>query len=334
MGLSRNHRNRRKKRAVSSSGRRLLLRGCWVLAIGLGSLALLRFESSLPESISMGLHLDPVALAEFRLPEPGRRSEPEPAPSTPRPPQASAASAAPLPEVPQPRPSRSDRASARAASAATPSTGWSWLRHPRLRVDRVLFFGLSRLDADLVTRELGLSNEVALIDVTPASLCDRLLTLGRFSRCAALRLPPSTVALAVRERDPIAVVEETGQGISRDGARFELLGDEGRALPRIAGDVARALPYVDAARWAAVPILRIEARATERSLPSLTAWPQGPQRRVLLGADPIQTFLRYRALSQARVLDEAGLEIDLRFRGNVFLRKMAESADGNEGRAA
>ncbi len=321
MGLSRNHRNRRKKRAATGAGRRLLLRACWVLGIGLGTLALLRFEQSLPENSSMGLHLDPHTLSELHRAKPAQPAGP-----------ASGAGNSGAGSGQQTHVSKASHTHARPSAAMR-----SWLRHPSLRLERVVFFGLNRVDEAAVTRELELSSEIALVDLSPNVLCDRLRALGRFSRCAALRLPPSTLAVAVREREPIAMIDETGQGVARDGSRFELLGDEGRRLPRIIGDVQRALPYVDAARWAAIPISRIEARSQDAARPHFTAWVRDPELRLLLGDDPIRTFLRYRALAGADVLAadaEGALELDLRFRGNVFLRKIADSDAVNEGKAA
>jgi len=209
-----------------------------------------------------------------------------------------------------------------------------FLRRPFFQLQRVVFFGLASSEPDTVIASLSLSEAQPLIDVAPREVCRRVLELGRFSHCTAFRLPPHTLAVAVRERTPIGIVEATGQAVAADGTRFDVVSERERArLPLIAGDVMRALAYVDAARWAAIPLERIEV-GDDAERPRVTAALADSDLQLLLGSDPIRDFLRYRALSGAPVLKETGLELDLRFRGNAFLRKTAASPNEDEGKEA
>jgi len=212
--------------------------------------------------------------------------------------------------------------------------GLDWraaLRRPFLRLDHIHVFGLRSSDAETLTRRLGLSNELALIDVDPERVCEQLEATARIAACTALRIFPRTLAIAVRERTPVAVLEATGEGVASDGQRFELQDGEALELPRIVGDVERALVYVDAATRVGVGLRRIEARPASAAQPHYILWPIGTDLRILPGDDPTHSLLRYLTLMRARAIERAGVELDLRFRGRAFLRKIAPAQWDDEG---
>ena len=207
------------------------------------------------------------------------------------------------------------------------------LRLPFLRLDRVYFFGLRKLDAQSLTDSLGLSERIALVDVNPGAVCAGLRSQGRIEDCTAVRLPPGILAVAVRERDPVAVLEDTTTGVSADGQHVPLLRDEAEALPRVTGEIDRALAYVEAAELAGVPLRRVDARPKGSDRVEVVLYPRHRVLRILPGPHPVASLMRYRVLVGAGAIDRDGLELDLRFRGRVFLREMPAGKPDEGGEA-
>jgi hypothetical protein len=221
-------------------------------------------------------------------------------------------------------------------SRPSPPTWVDWrtpLRSPFFVVRNVSLSGLRALDAASVRAALELPEPLALIDVDPDALCARLLArMPRLSACDIDRLPPTTLRAVLRERTPIAVLPG-GDGVDADGVRFPLQKGESTGLPRVAGDLARLLPYLEAAPLAGVTL---EAAATRGGAgKAIELSPAGTGIRVLPGDDPLESLLRYRAIAESGVLERlAARELDLRFRGRAFLRNFAPPDRGVEGRGA
>ena len=207
------------------------------------------------------------------------------------------------------------------------------LRSSLFHVRRVPFSGLRKLDPDVVRAALDLPALISLIDLDPEALCVRVTSrLPRIAECDIDRIPPGTLRVALRERTPIGALEG-GDGIDADGVRFPLLPGEAAGLPRLAGDVARLVPYLESAPVAGVALEAATARGGKRSVIELQ--PAGTRIRLLAGDDPLETLLRYRAIAESGVLERlSARELDLRFRGRAFLRDFAPPDRGVEGRGA
>jgi hypothetical protein len=215
--------------------------------------------------------------------------------------------------------------------------GWAdWrapLRSAAFHVRDVPLSGLRKLDEGEVRTALDLPALIALIDVGPEALCDRLTgRMPRLAECDIDRIPPATLRVAVRERTPIGALEG-GDGIDADGVRFPLLPGEAAGLPRLAGDFERLVPYLESAPVAGVAL---EGATARRGTPRVIELrPAGTRVRVLAGDDPLETLLRYRAIAESGVLERlSARELDLRFRGRAFLRDFAPPDRGVEGRGA
>jgi hypothetical protein len=207
------------------------------------------------------------------------------------------------------------------------------LRGPVFRVRDVSLRGLRKLDPSQIRTELALPEQVALIDVDPEGLCARLAQrVPRLAECEIDRVPPGTLRVRLRERTPVGAFEG-GDGVDADGARFPLLAGEAAGLPRLSGDAAKLLPYLESARIAGVALEAAAARGGRRAHVELQ--PATVRVRVLAGDDPLETLLRYRAIAESGVLERlSARELDLRFRGRAFLRDFAPPDRGVEGRGA
>jgi len=342
---SRNRRiDRRRRRSLRA------LRTLAPLIVAAAAVALLRLEPT-PDTSSMGFGMDRRALPELELPElpevvgrangpahtqdratsqAGSRSSDETHAATGIAALAAGSAAAPEGRVAQADSPEPESPSEPGAMRRLGLPLRRFLRAPWLHLRRVHFLGLRRVEASSLAAELGLSPEQALLDIDPAELCADLLATERFAECSGIRVPPGTLLLALRERSAIAVVEETGRGLSEDGRTFSLEPGEAGARPRVAGDAVRALPYLEACAWAGIPLHRAEVHLTAFGRTHATLWvtPAGP--RLLPGTDPIASLLRYRALAQAGAFESADVEIDLRFRGRVVVRKVARIRSGDD----
>lgn len=216
-----------------------------------------------------------------------------------------------------------------------PEIDWrAWLRTPSLELRRVHFIGLRSLDAARLTEQLALTDPKPLIDVSPAAICEQLEATGRIADCTAVRIPPQRLAIAVKERVPVAVIAQTRRGVDDEATSFPLEPGEGEDLPRISGDVERALRFVDAASHAGIELEKVEARAASEPRPHVILWPKQIRMRILPGDDPTESFRRLRELLPTNAAAQPGMELDLRFRGRAFLREVAPSNRENEGEEA
>jgi cell division protein FtsQ len=204
------------------------------------------------------------------------------------------------------------------------------LRRDALRLLTIEVRGLRWLSAETVIEKLSFAPGVHLVDIDPDTVCGRLRAHGRIASCAAVRVPPGRLLLALEERSPVAVLRETRDAIDHTGARFAIEPDERGALPTIEGDLSRVVAVLDAARQVGVPLLRVAADESY----GVSVWPADAPMRVRVGETPVTSFAAYRSLSRAELTRAAGVadlstvELDLRFRGRIFLRAAPGVATG------
>ncbi len=202
----------------------------------------------------------------------------------------------------------------------------SQLRGPRLRLRNIDFLGLSTLESAELMDRIELASPVALIDVDPAAVCERLARHPRVGECSALRVPPGRLIVAIEEREPLAVLERTHQGIDEDGQRFALGSEELLGLPRIHGEPREAVLLARAAREAGVKLDRIDVHGDDGLVFELA----GRSLRVRVVGDPKQALEAWLRLDRSGLVEEhAAGEIDLRFRGAAVLRDFRDNKGGN-----
>ena len=219
---------------------------------------------------------------------------------------------------------------------------WTWLREldlreplrtDALRLLAVEMRGLRRLSADAMVGRLRLPAGIHLVDVDPEAVCARLREHGRISACAAVRVPPGRLLVAVEERVAVATLLDTGEGVDSSGARFELEPDESAALPSAEGDLDRAVTVIEAARAEGLALAHVSARDPH----GVSVWAVGSRVRVRVGDAPRESFAAYRSLTDAAiarasgVVDLSRIELDLRFRGRMFLRAAQVGASADAG---
>ena len=201
----------------------------------------------------------------------------------------------------------------------------SRLRVPQLRLRAVEFLGLATLESGELMGRLELPSLVALIDVDPREVCDTLARHPRVGECRALRLPPGRLIVAIEEREPLAVLERTRQGIDEDGQRFALGSEELVGLPRIHGEPRAAVLLARAAREAGVKLARIDVRGDD----GLVFEPVGRPLRVRVVGDPQRALEAWLRLEMSGLVEEhAAGEVDLRFRGGAVLRDFRDNKGG------
>jgi hypothetical protein len=132
--------------------------------------------------------------------------------------------------------------------------------------------------------------------------------------------------VAIEEREPLAVLERTHQGIDADGQRFALGSEELLGLPRIHGEPRAAVQLARAAREAGVDLDRIDVQGDGE----LVFEPAGRSLRVRVVGDPKQALEAWLRLDRSGLVEEhAAGEVDLRFQGGAVLRDFRDNKGGN-----
>lgn len=199
------------------------------------------------------------------------------------------------------------------------------LRVAQLSWRHVDFVGLHKLAPRDLLRAIVPSQPVALLDVDPDVLCERLGRHPRVSSCRGVRVPPDRVVLDIEERVPIAV-SPGGEAIDARGRRFPIGGEENRGLPRFTGDARRAALLVQAAREAGVPLRRVAGGRDEWSFE-----PAGSAVRVRAAGEPAEALRRWQRLERSGLVRKHGArEVDLRFRGSAVFRDIQSEKGGTE----
>ncbi len=200
------------------------------------------------------------------------------------------------------------------------------LRHPRLHLRAIDFLGLQTVTSAELVRLVDLPRPIALIDVDPGAVCEALSGHPRVGECSALRLPPGRLIIAIEEREPLALLESTQQGIDADGQRFDLGDGELTGLPRVSGEPRRAVQLARAARDAGVELSRITADGAD----GLVFEPADRAVRVRVVGDPKRALEAWLRLERSGLLYEHDArEVDLRFRGSAVLRDFRDNKGGN-----
>jgi len=203
-------------------------------------------------------------------------------------------------------------------------------RGSAFRLHHVDFMGVRALDREALWRRCGVAAGTPLLDLDPDAVAGALLREPRVARARALRLFPDRLAIAISEREPVAVESASGAALDADGKRFPLLPGEAELLPVVSGDLQRVLPVLAAARADGMHVASVEAaRSGEVHVRLL-----GRATRLVVGDDPRTSFADWRALADTELVDSEGAqEVDLRFKKNPVLRDLRRPARGENGEA-
>ena len=198
----------------------------------------------------------------------------------------------------------------------------AWLaekaRAPRFQLAVVEFIGLKTLAPAQLLGRAGLHASIPLIDLDLDALIEKLSSHGRVASCIAARIPPDRLVVEIEEHVPIARVAGRSEGISVDGARFELVANESDSLTSVRGEVKWALPLLRAAQELGIAVASVEVRSptdlrirlAERDL------------RIRVGPDPDASLRAWLRIRSSGVIERyQAREVDLRFPGSVSLRK-------------
>ncbi len=198
----------------------------------------------------------------------------------------------------------------------------AWLaekaRAPRFQLTVVEFIGLKTLAPSQLLGRAGLHASIPLIDLDLNALIEKLSSHGRVASCVAARIPPDRLVVEIEEHVPIARVAGRSEGISLDGARFELVANESDSLTSVRGEVKWALPLLRAAQELGIAVAAVEVRSptdlrirlAERDL------------RIRVGPDPDASLRAWLRIRSSGVIERyQAREVDLRFPGSVSLRK-------------
>ncbi len=201
-------------------------------------------------------------------------------------------------------------------------------RGETFRLSHVDFVGVRSLDRDELWRLTGVAASTPLLDLDPERTAAALAKHPRVSRARCVRIPPDRLVVSITERTPVALEVASGLGLDAGGARFPLLPGEAEKLPELVGEPRFALPVLAAARESGVHLASIDAtRAGEVRVRTL-----GRNVRLVVGRDPRASFVDWRALSDADVVESTGAqEVDLRFKSNPVLREVRKPAGGDHG---
>lgn len=107
--------------------------------------------------------------------------------------------------------------------AALAAAAWQWQQRVPLR--RVAVTGFVRADSAEVVRLAALPDSAALFDLDPTVIADRTRRAPWVREARVRRLPTGTLAVAVEERVPVALV------VAADGRPSHYLDAEGFGLP-------------------------------------------------------------------------------------------------------
>jgi len=196
------------------------------------------------------------------------------------------------------------------------------------RVHHVDFVGVRELDRQALWQLTGVPANTPLVDIDPDRAALALGKHPRVSRARCLRIPPDRLVISIAERTPVALEASSGLALDANGARFPLLPGEAERLPQISGEPRFALPVLAAARALGLNLASIDAtRAPEIHVRTL-----GRGVRLVVGRDAHASFVDWRALSDADVVESVGAqEVDLRFKSNPVLRDLRQPAGGDHG---
>ena len=207
----------------------------------------------------------------------------------------------------------------------------AWLtetaRAPRFHLAVVEFIGLKTLIPAMLLQRAGLNVRIPLIDLDLDVLIENLSSHRRVASCIAARIPPDRLVVEIEERVPIARLAGRHEGVSVDGARFELVADEGDDLTSVRGDVKWALPLLRAARELGITVATVDVRSPT----DLRIRPFGQDIRVRIGPDPEASLRAWLRIRSSGLLERyKAREVDLRFPGSVSLRKFRNIKQGGE----
>lgn len=196
------------------------------------------------------------------------------------------------------------------------------------RLRHVDFVGVRALDRDALWQLTGVAANTPLVDVDPERAALAVGKHPRVSRARCLRIPPDRLVISISERTPVALEVASGLALDANGTRFPLLPGEAERLPQLSGEPRLALPVLAAARELGLNLANVHApRADEIHVRTL-----GRNVRLVVGRDARASFVDWRALSDADVVESVGAqEVDLRFKNNPVLRDLRRPAGGEHG---
>jgi hypothetical protein len=139
-------------------------------------------------------------------------------------------------------------------------------------------------------------------------------------------VPPGRLVIGIREREPVALDAHTREGVDAAGARFALSAEEQAGLPRVSGDLPRALQVVEAARQLQIGLESVDAQAQGSAVQ-----PAGEPVTLWLADRPYRDLQGWLALRASGLLARhRAREIDLRFEGSAVLRQIeTETEEGD-----
>ena len=223
--------------------------------------------------------------------------------------------------------------------------GWQWMTS--LRCQRIELAGLHHADSTALMELAQVDTAMALFDIDPAIVADRVRRHPWVRTATATRWPTGTLRIAVQERAPrVLVMDRHGRPahyLDRAGFAMPLASEAVYDLPLVRGLRQRYHPVqrlpnapmrefldvfarLDAQTNALVSELEIEASGELR----LHTTPTGARGsfEVWLGRDGFEEKLRrLKAFWQQAVLpqpDKSFFVIDLRFDGQIVTRKASE----------
>ncbi len=229
--------------------------------------------------------------------------------------------------------------------------GVGWLGPELGAVDTIAVQGQDRLTSGEIAAATGVARGSALASVDPAAVEARLSALPWIAEADVLRLPPATLLVRVREREPRALLvaqaaDGNGRLVDETGAPFDSapIADE---LPLLVGGgalasgeryevLAEALELLAALDAAGIQSLADDQGRVALHLPesdSPEGWVVDGAARVVLGHDGLEGRLgRLAELLRSDVLaareDNARLRIDLRFAQQAVLRDLSAGERG------
>jgi hypothetical protein len=202
------------------------------------------------------------------------------------------------------------------------------LRRPRFFLAHVHFLGLHSLSAEALWSLTGISTNTPLVDVDASEVARTLRSHPRIAAARAVRIPPGSLVIALRERVPIARDAASGAGLDASGHPFPLAPHEVASLPGVAGDAPRALSVVAAAAELGIALAHIEA-TSERDV---RVRPADLDVEVRLGRNVRASLIDWiRVRSSGLVEARGATEVDLRFRGGAVLRSPHTEEGKNHG---
>jgi cell division septal protein FtsQ len=196
------------------------------------------------------------------------------------------------------------------------------------RLHHVDFVGVRALDRDALWKLTGVAASTPLVDIDPERAALAVGKHPRVSRARCLRIPPDRLVISIVERTPVALEAASGLALDANGVRFPPLPGEAERLPQLSGEPRFALPVLAAARELGLNLASVDAtRAPEIHVRTL-----GRNVRLVVGRDAHASFVDWRALSDADVVENVGAqEVDLRFKSNPVLRDLRQPAGGDHG---